>query len=136
MARAQRWLAGSGLDTIMVLVIVVASAAVLGTAAQRVPFNGDEGNYLCTSSYFDYLFLQHDVSREEWRDNYWTHTQPMLIRYVAGAWLWASGYELAAMRPYCDFDWTLTRTANAARGFVPGETLVVDSRAPMVFVGT
>ena len=39
------------------------------------------------------------------------------------------------MRPYCDFDWTLTRTANAARGFVPGRALVVGSRAPMVLLG-
>jgi 4-amino-4-deoxy-L-arabinose transferase-like glycosyltransferase len=123
-------------EGVAVLAVLWAPLSVLNDAAASVPFNGDEGNYLCTTTYFEYLFVQHDIFRDEWRGNYWTRTQPMLIRYIAGAWLSSQGYDLTTLRPYCDFDWALTRAENQSRGFVPDAALVTESRAPMVILGT
>jgi hypothetical protein len=118
--------------------VLVGGVAVytLGQSARSVAFNGDEGNYICTSYYFQYLFVDHDVNREEWDANYWTRTQPMLERYLVGGWLWFRGYDITRMRAYCEFDWALTIDENRARGYVPSSDLVAEARTPMVLVGS
>src|SRR5205823_3855122 len=93
-----------------------------------------ESGALWQSRYFSYLFLERDLTKPEWGDNFVTHTQPMLTRYILGGWLWAHGYDLFKMpRPYV---WDKSLEDNRVTGRVPGEALLRQARAPMVLFAT
>ena len=107
---------------------------VLGVEAGSSPFEADEADYVATSRYFGYLFLERDVVRSEWDANHWTRTQPPLTRYVVGAWLTAYGYDLESMnQPYVStassFD------VNRRKGRVPTDEVLARARQPMVLLG-
>jgi hypothetical protein len=114
----------------LAVAIFLVALWVFGGAAERVPYWGDEGNYLITARYFRYLFVERDISRPEWGDNYRTHTQPMLTRYLVGGWLWHRGYDLDAMPP--PYDFTNSFRENQRKGRVPDDALMADSRAPIL----
>jgi hypothetical protein len=113
--------------------LLLAALGIFNAAAGATPLHGDEGQYIYTSHYFDYLFLQHDVTRDEWSTNYWTMTQPMVTRYIIGASLWLHGDDLSALpQPY---DYNETTAENEADGRIPSAAQLADARAGMVIVG-
>lgn len=120
-------------DSLLFAAVVAVSLLVIDGRSQVTPFFGDEGDYIGNARYFGYLFLERDLARPEWGDNYWTHTQPMLSRYVIGAWLWARGRDPGALpRPY---DWAETVDQNRLAGRIPDEALLREARAPMMAIG-
>jgi hypothetical protein len=117
--------------SLLPLIVFGAAIWVFASAAGDLPFNGDEIDYIGNARYFNYLFLEHDIENPAWDDNYWTHTQPMLTRYVVGGWLWVRGYDLNTMPfPYYDFDVSLEE--NVREGRVPERALINDARLPSV----
>jgi len=107
---------------------------VLGIEAQSAPFEADEADYVATSRYFGYLFLQHDVSRPEWGSNHWTRTQPPLTRYVIGAWLTGYGQDLEALnQPYVST--ASSFEVNRRKGRVPDDDVLARARQPMILFG-
>lgn len=74
-------------------VFLVAAFALLGRAGQ-VGYNTDEGQFISTAQYFEYVFRNGDVSGPQWDETYWTLTQPPITRYILGAAIWASGNPL------------------------------------------
>lgn len=68
----------------LLVVTLIRALVVFGNSARMVPFHPDEGDYIGNARYVTYLFLQHDVVYAEWGENYWTHTQPMMTRYIIG----------------------------------------------------
>jgi Dolichyl-phosphate-mannose-protein mannosyltransferase len=110
---------------------------VLGTHTTLHPGGGrgDETDYIFTARYFTYLFVQHDVTRPEWGDNYWTHTQPMLIRYIEGAWLSAQGYDLEATPVPYGLMASLEQIGDAKVASAPVDaspSLVARARVPII----
>jgi 4-amino-4-deoxy-L-arabinose transferase-like glycosyltransferase len=103
---------------------------VLGGAARRSSFDGDENLYMYRGRYFAHLFLNRDLANPEWGDNYWTHTQPMLTNYLVGGWLWVRGYDLFQMPP--PSRWGAGGRQNRAEGRVPGPELLLEARQPSV----
>jgi 4-amino-4-deoxy-L-arabinose transferase-like glycosyltransferase len=119
-------------EAILAIALFLVAQSVFVRASGRVPFDGDEGRYIANGRYFGYLFLERDIGRPEWGDNYWTHTQPMLPRYIVGGWLWARGYALDELpEPYL---WQKSLKENARQGRVPDEALLAEARAPMVLL--
>src|SRR5437016_5208386 len=113
-------------ETVPLLGVVVVSFWVFSSAATTTRFHLDESGALWQSRYFSYLFLERDLTKPEWGDNFVTHTQPMLTRYILGGWLWAHGYDLFKMpRPYV---WDKSLEDNRVTGRVPGEALLRQAR--------
>src|SRR4249919_3393328 len=103
--------------------IFLLAVAVLGFEAAGSGFEADEADYVATSRYFGYLFLQRDVSRKEWDGNHWTRTQPPLTRYVVGAWLTGYGYDLEKMnQPYVST--ASSFEINRQKGRVPADEVL------------
>ncbi|MCC7367448.1 MAG: hypothetical protein IT306_03440 [Chloroflexi bacterium] len=116
------------------LAIFLASLGGLGWEASVAGFEADEADYVATSRYFGYLFLQRDVTRKEWDGNHWTRTQPPLTRYIVGAWLTAYGYDLEKMnQPYVST--ASSFEINRQKGRVPTDEVLARSRQPMVLLG-
>ena len=114
--------------------VFVVALAVLGVEASWSPFEADEADYVATSRYFGYLFLQRDVTREEWDSNHWTRTQPPLTRFIVGAWLTAYGYDLEKMnQPYVST--ASSFEVNRQKGRVPTDDVLARARQPMVLLG-
>lgn len=88
----------SFLEVILAGSILVAAFTVLGQVAATQPTHGDERRWIERARYFSYLFIEHDVTRAEWGDRRWTHTQPMLANYVIGGRLWMSEVDLEDIR--------------------------------------
>jgi MFS family permease len=113
----------------------VVALAVLSLEARQAGFEGDEADYVATSRYFGYLFLQRDVARKEWGDNHWTRTQPPLTRYLIGGWLTARGYDLETLnQPYVSTASSLE--VNRQKGRVPEDDVLAAARQPMVLLGS
>ena len=110
------------------------SVLVLGIEAAAAGFEADEADYVATSRYFGYLFLQGDVARKEWGSNHWTRTQPPLTRYIVGAWLSARGYDLEKLnQPYVST--ASSFEVNRQKGRVPTDDVLASARQPMVLLG-
>ncbi|MFN8636795.1 MAG: hypothetical protein U0893_23350 [Chloroflexota bacterium] len=124
-----RWLQ-AGIAAALFLVALV----VLSAEAASAGFEADEADYVATSRYFGYLFLQHDVRREEWGSNHWTRTQPPLTRYIVGVWLTARGYDLEKLnQPYVST--ASSFEVNRQKGRVPTDDVLAAARQPMVLLG-
>jgi hypothetical protein len=126
--RAWRLAAGLVLGAGLVLVAL----SVLGAAARRSGFDGDENLYMYRGRYFGHLFLERDPWHPEWEDNYWTHTQPMLTNYLVGGWLWLRGYDLYQMPP--PYRWGAGSRVNRLEGRVPEPELLLAARQPAVLL--
>jgi hypothetical protein len=106
-------------QVVLPAILLVVGLGVFWHAAHHVSYHADEGDYIYTSRYFDYFVVQRDLNNEAWGDNLWTHTQPMLTRYVVGGWLWVRGHNLSTMpQPGSD---------------VP-QWLIVEARVPSVIL--
>src|SRR5262245_63494632 len=119
-------------EALLAVAVLGVALAVLADSAQRVPWHQDEGLTLYSSRYFNYLFLERDLGRPEWGDNHWTVTQPMLVRYLIGAAIWARGYDFARLE---DYNFHRRFTANRERGVLPVDARLMDIRTPMVLLG-
>jgi 4-amino-4-deoxy-L-arabinose transferase-like glycosyltransferase len=125
---------GLGRHLVAMLAVFLIALAVLGYEASTSPFEADEADYVATSRYFGYLFLQGDVSRKEWGSNHWTRTQPPMTRYIVGGWLTAWGYDLEKMnQPYVST--ASSFEVNRQKGRVPADDVLARSRQPMVLLG-
>ncbi len=114
--------------------VFLVSLLALGWEARSAPFEADEADYVATSRYFGYLFLQRDVSRSEWGSNHWTRTQPPLTRYIIGAWLTATGHDLESLnQPYVST--ASSFEVNRRKGRVPDDDVLALARQPMVLLG-
>lgn len=120
MSRTLRLIADASL---LVAVLVVAGAVLLNASTK---IDSDEINWIGTTRYFELLFVDHDVSPSSWADTYWTRTQPMIVRYVIGGWLWARGYDLKPLDP--NYDYTRDVAANRRAGKIPPDDLMADAR--------
>ncbi|HMM41948.1 MAG TPA: hypothetical protein PKA95_08610, partial [Thermomicrobiales bacterium] len=124
--------AGSrAIDIGLTLAVFVAALAVFWSAAHSASYHPDESDYIWTSRYFDYLVVSRDLDNEAWGDNLWTHTQPMMTRYLIGGWLWVRGYNLSTL-PAPSYDWGKTYEENKQAGHVPEDWLLVEARVPSV----
>ncbi len=122
------------LDLLATIAIFAVAAVVLLSEASQASFEGDEADYIATSRYFSYLFLERDPTREEWGDNHWTRTQPPLTRYVLGAWLTVRGHDLAALnQPYVSTASSVE--VNRRKGRVPDDQALAHAREPMAVLG-
>jgi hypothetical protein len=117
-------------ESLLVGGLLVGALWVFTAAAGRVEIQGDESRYMWAGRYFEYLFVQRDITRTEWGDGKYTHTQPMLVNYLVGGWLWARGYS--ADRALAGYDWTRNWWANLRAGRVPNATVLAEARRPMV----
>ena len=116
------------------LAIFLLALLVLGIEASTSGFEADEADYVATSRYFGYLFLQRDVARKEWDGNHWTRTQPPLTRYIVGAWLTGYGHDLETMnQPYVST--ASSFEVNRQKGRVPTDEVLARARQPMVLLG-
>ena len=119
------------LESLLVAGLLAVGLLVLGRAARAVELHGDEGVAIAAAPYFSYLFLERNVTRPEWGDNYTTHTHPMIGRYLVGGSLWLHGYDLRRLpRAYI---WDLSREENRRQGRVPSDAMLLAARLPMVF---
>jgi hypothetical protein len=119
------------------ILVFILSVIVLGTHTALHPGGGrsDETDRIFTARYFTYLFVQHDVTRPEWGDNYWTHTHPMLTEYIEGAWLSALGYDLEAIPAPYDLMASIEQIGDAKVAAAPVEAsprLVALARVPII----
>jgi hypothetical protein len=118
----------------LAVVVFGVAVLVLGIEASTAGFEADEADYVATSRYFGYLFLQGDVTRKEWDSNHWTRTQPPLTRYIVGAWLSAGGYDLEKLnQPYVST--ASSFEVNRQKGRVPTDDVLASARQPMVILG-
>jgi hypothetical protein len=106
-------------------VLMVAGSIFL---TNRVKIDSDEAEWIGTTRYFQLYFVEHDVSAQSWPDEYWTRTQPMVVRYVIGSWLWLRGYDLEALDP--TYDYTRNAAENRRAGLGPSDELLADGRMP------
>ena len=111
------------------LVVCVLAVALSTFARARAKFDSDEADWIGTSRYFQTLFVERDFSAEAWPDHYWTRTQPMVSRYLIGAWLWTRGYDLTTLDPTYDPSASLATNRRAGRG--PSDDLIREARVPM-----
>lgn len=126
---------GLGRGVLLPLLIALLGMAVFVHSARVEPYHGDEGDYIWTSRYFGLIALRGDLSGPEWQDGHWTHTQPMLMRYLLGAWLWARGYDIFAFRTP-EYDFLASLETNRLAGRVPPDRLIADARLPSVLLAT
>lgn len=114
--------------------VFILAVIVLGIEAAGTTFEADESDYVATSRYFGYLFLQRDASRKEWDGNHWTRTQPPMTRYIVGAWLTGHGYDLENMnQPYVST--ASSFEVNRMKGRVPTDDVLARARQPMALLG-
>jgi hypothetical protein len=106
-------------------VLALAGSVLLDS---RVKIDSDEAEWIGTTRYFQLYFVEHDVSAQSWPDEYWTRTQPMVVRYVIGSWLWWRGYDLKALDP--TYDYTRNAALNRRAGLGPSDALLADGRTP------
>jgi len=117
---------------IPVAIVFSVALALLWHSAGDVPFHGDEGDYIWNARYVGYLVLEFDSTNPEWGDSYWTHTQPMLVRYIAGAWLLARGEDIEHLPPA--YMHSQTPEENRRQGRIPDDALLHLARQPFVVV--
>jgi len=115
--------------------LLAASAVVIALtsfADAKAKFDSDESQWIGTISYFQSLFVERDLSPEAWPDEEWTRTQPMVARYVMGAWLMGRGYgdlrRLDPVRAYHEGD---SLAENRRFGRAPSDQLLAEARLPM-----
>ena len=81
----------SRITVLVALLVFLGSGAVFYDRAARVGYNTDEGQAIWPSQYFQFVFLEGQVSGPVWQENYWTLTQVPVYRYIIGAGIWLTG---------------------------------------------
>jgi len=113
-------------ETALLLAVLATAGFVFGTAKAKL--DSDEAEWIGTTRYFQRYVVDHDVSAASWPDEYWTRTQPMVVRYVIGSWLWLRGYDLESLDPA--YDYTRNLNVNRRAGLGPSDELLAEARIP------
>ena len=94
-SRAARPRSGWLGDFAIAVVVLAVSSVVLLRAAETVPFHGDESEWISAGRYFRFVFLDHDLTSQVWRESWLNRDQPPVGRYIIGGIVWASGTDPA-----------------------------------------
>jgi hypothetical protein len=116
----------------LLCIVMLAAWWVFAQSSVITSFHGDETHYLRSSKYFSRLFLERDLTHADWGESYVTRTQPMLARYVIGAWISLNGQDPLSVPLQQDYDFHLTQGENIDLGAVPTADLLSLARTPMV----
>src|SRR3954470_24309728 len=122
MSRSVRQIA----EVVLLLAVLALASVVFGTAKAKL--DSDEAEWIGTTRYFQRYLVNHDVSAASWTDDYWTRTQPMVVRYVIGSWLWLRGYDLESLDP--TYDYSRNLNVNRRAGLGPSDELLNEARIP------
>jgi hypothetical protein len=76
------------------LAVFALALAVFLERAGRVGYNTDEGQFISTAQYFEYVFVDRDFRGPQWDETYWTLTQPPITRYILGAAIAIAGQSI------------------------------------------
>src|SRR5438552_2094995 len=104
-------------EVVLALAVLFAAGSVFFDVKAKI--DSDEAEWIGTTRYFQLYFVEHDVSAQSWPDEYWTRTQPMVVRYAIGGWLWLHGYDLKALDP--TYDYTRNAAENRRAGLGPSD---------------
>jgi hypothetical protein len=97
-------------------------------AVGRTVFHPDEANGIYPSYLWEH-FIHADFDPVVWGDNFWTMTQPPIMRYLIGIGRNLGGYGPHALTN--SWDYGTTCEVNVSRGAMPGNDLLWWSRLPM-----
>ena len=97
-------------------------------AVGRTVFHPDEANGIYPSYLWEH-FIRADFDPVVWGDNFWTMTQPPIMRYLIGIGRNLGGYGPDALTN--SWDYGTSCEVNVARGAMPGNDLLWWSRLPM-----
>ncbi|MFH0907140.1 MAG: glycosyltransferase family 39 protein [bacterium] len=97
-------------------------------AVGRTVFHPDESNGIYPSYLWEH-FRDRDFDPGVWGENYWTVTQPPIMRYLIGIGRNLGGYGQYALTNSWRYE--LSCEANVARGAMPDAKLLWWSRLPM-----
>ncbi|MFN8636837.1 MAG: hypothetical protein U0893_23565 [Chloroflexota bacterium] len=111
----------------------VVAVATLLRAAERVPFHGDESEWISAGRYFRFVFLDHDVTSQVWRPSWLNRDQPPVGRYVIGGIVWASGTDPDRVNK--TYAWEKEYAANLQEGRVPSAAILMPVRRTMAVLG-
>jgi hypothetical protein len=121
-------------DLAIAAVVLAVSAVVLLQAAETVPFHGDESEWISAGRYFRFVFLDHDLTSQVWRESWLNRDQPPVGRYIIGGIVWASGTDPARVnRTYA---WERDYEANLREGRVPDRSVLLPVRRTMALIGS
>jgi 4-amino-4-deoxy-L-arabinose transferase-like glycosyltransferase len=101
------------------------------TAVGRTVFHPDESNGIYPSYLWEH-FIKGDFDRKVWGDNFWTVTQPPVMRYLIGMGRNLGGYGPHALTNFWDYN--TSPEVNVQRGAMPGNELLWWARFPMVML--
>jgi hypothetical protein len=120
-------------DIAIAIVVLAVSAVVLLRAVETVPFHGDESEWISAGRYFRFVFLDHDLTSQVWRESWLNRDQPPVGRYIIGGIVWSSGTDPARVnRTYA---WERDYEANLREGRVPDRSILLPVRRTMALVG-
>ena len=98
-----------------------------------VEFHGDESDFILSSVYFKYFFLDRDFNHPAWKGNYWVVTQPPLTRYIIGLSWWITGHDSSEL-PRHPWDFGKDEQYNIKRGAMPSKSTLLTARAAMAIL--
>lgn len=107
------------------------------TGIEKVPYSGDESDWITTSQYWDAFisgrFPPHaTMVHLGWGEHYWTLTQPPLARYLIGIGRSFGGFGVDGLN--YEYNWQLSWDENLALGNVVQGKLLWWSRLPMAIL--
>lgn len=97
-------------SSIPAVLVFALAAVVLLRQAGRVGYNTDEGQFIATAQYFEFV-VDGALTGPPWEETYWTLTQPPIPRYVLGAAIRLSGNPL----PRVDLNHRIDEVRNKER---------------------
>ena len=122
-------------EALVALWVLMLALWVLWGVAEATHFHNDEGQYLRRARYFNYLFVEGDLSWRKWGDADATHTHPMLANYIVGGWLWAKGHDVTSLRARLPGEPSPGDDGSAPQRYAIDMNLVTQARQPMVAFG-
>jgi hypothetical protein len=120
-------------DLLIAGALFVLAATILLQAAETAPFHGDESEWISAGRYFQFVFLDHDVTSEVWRPSWLNRDQPPLGRYIVGGIVWASGTDPNQVNR--TYGWERDYETNLREGRVPAPSILMPVRRTMAIVG-
>lgn len=116
----------------VIAVVLLALMALMFSGVVLSRYSPDESQWIYTTRYLT-LLRQGEFSSTEW-DNYWTHTQPPLARYLMGSSLKLAGYDLLKVNGPWDF--TKQSDENESLGNMPTPDMLLWARLPIAIVAS
>jgi hypothetical protein len=115
-----------------ILAVALLVSLLLHSHVRKQAFHGDESHWIYSSASFE-AFISLDFGSTHWKTDYWTLTQPPMVRYIVGMGRRLGGYGPGRLNlPYLFGD---SHTKNLSEGRIPNEDLLYYGRLPMVLLG-